>query len=192
MTLSEPVLDANGQQISGTFRIDEVAYGYIGNGKGGACLVADIAPLIKPTTAATLGVVNGTCSVSKDCNPLYDPSLPSSEISAQKWFGYCLPDQNNAKRCWYRPLDDTTKPFPDRDKALCNKSLYQTNPVWAFATDHEVPLSDGFDVGKLYRDYTNNKPVHWRQVGLLFGKKEGQKIEPVGPPVCISPNGQPC
>lgn len=192
MTLSEPVLDANGQQISGTFRIDEVPYGYIGNGKGGACLVADIAPLIEPTKAATLGVVKGTCSAHGQCNPLHVPGLPAGQRSAQIWYGYCLPDQNQVKRCWYKPALDPSMPPSEADKMLCNKSLYQTNPVWALATDHEVPFSNGFDVSQLYRVYTNNKPVQWRLVGLLIGKKQGQSSEPIGDPACLSPNGRSC
>jgi len=186
MTLSQPILNANGTQIDGTFRIDEANYGYLGNGTGGACLVADISQLVTKQVATQKGVFDGNCTTQEQCLPLVPSGWkPGDPPTDQKWWGYCIPDEQNVGRCWYKVVEGG-------DKRLCNKSPFNPNPVWQKGIDHAVPFEAGFNVSDFYRDNTGGKPAKWRLTGLLWGTKVDEKIEPYGDPACISPDGKQC
>ena len=181
MTLSEPTLDADGKQIRATFRLENSVFGYRGNGMGGACLIADIAGLVTPEVATEKGIFKGTCTTEAQCN-IGNP---------QKWHGYCLADERNVRRCWYKPV---IHPDPDPkkiDSELCNKSPFNPNPIWALGVDHNVPFRNGFDVPAFYAAYTNGQPAKWRLAGLLRGTQPGTLSTSYGDPVCLT-TGAPC
>lgn len=192
--LSKPELKGGGP--AGTFTMYHGAFtGIPSNGGGGACLIADIASKVSPADAATYGIKDISCTSDAQCNPLHTGVFPSP----QKWWGYCVPDPDKAnRRCWYKPVLDS-KPFPDSEKELCEKSPYYAdktdskfdplnpNPkLWQVGVDNPTPHSGGYDLKSFYAKYTSGQTARWRIVGLVIGKS-GKQLERYGEPVELAP-----
>lgn len=187
ISLSEPKL--SGINPSGTFRLYRKPFGFDSDGTGGACMIADIAGLVRADDPLKPELNAGTCNTDDECNP--NPT--------QTWQGYCVPDyQNQHSRCWYRPADND----PDK-KLLCRTSGHYKNPTdppafrgppWPVGVLQNVPYAQTvpntprFDLQTFYRDHTNGRPAQWRLSGLLFGTAPGSVRTKYGNPACLSPD----
>ena len=175
MWLSPPKLSTwvkvprTGKNPSGTFKLEYRLFGFGADGTGGACMITDIAKVIRAKDA--------------DCEP---------QGSAQKWKGYCVPEG----RCWYRPAADSDEV---RKAQLCETSGYyrkstdpaDRGPPWQVGAVQNLPNTPGFDLRQFYEDHTNRKPTRWRVSGLLFGRS-GSRHMRYGDPACLSVDQQKC
>jgi hypothetical protein len=191
MSLYKPT--RNGTNPVGEFRLEHRLFGFDSEGRGGACLIADIAALLPDgNDHKKAGEIHeGPCTAPAQCNPLHkEPSeLKPGETDPQLWEGYCVPIGQNQRvsdsqpgRCWYRPADnDPTKAL------LCHTSGHKGGP-WPVGVNQNVPFKPGFDLADFYQKHTSGKPAQWRLSGRLDGTQPNAVRRKYGDPACLSPD----